>query len=133
MVSSIDQLLKSDGIVVVYDGECPFCTNYVRLVRLKETAGPVQLVNARERPDIVANTKMLGYDLDEGMLVLFRGKIHAGDAAMTVLSALSSRSGTLNRLFAWLFSSSKRASALYPSLRLGRNVTLKLLGRSQLS
>jgi predicted DCC family thiol-disulfide oxidoreductase YuxK len=33
---------------IVYDGECPFCTQYVKLMRLRETVGIVKPLNARE-------------------------------------------------------------------------------------
>jgi len=34
-------------MVIVYDGECPFCRNYIRLMELRKTVGNVDLVNAR--------------------------------------------------------------------------------------
>ena len=33
---------------IVYDGDCPFCSRYVKLVRLREALGSVDLVNARD-------------------------------------------------------------------------------------
>ena len=32
---------------IIYDGECPFCSKYVRLIQLKKTIGYVELINAR--------------------------------------------------------------------------------------
>jgi predicted DCC family thiol-disulfide oxidoreductase YuxK len=36
-----------DKMVIVYDGECPVCRKYVRLMGLRKAAGNVDLVNAR--------------------------------------------------------------------------------------
>ena len=33
---------------LLYDGECPFCTRYVHYTRLKDAAGAVRLIDARE-------------------------------------------------------------------------------------
>ena len=38
---------------IVYDGECPFCTQYVKLMRLRETVGIVKPLNAREDHPVV--------------------------------------------------------------------------------
>ena len=46
------------------------------------------------------------------------------------MSLLTSRSGLLNRAIAAVFRSPRLARLLYPAMRLGRRVTLALLGRS---
>lgn len=123
---------KQPGTTIVYDGECPFCSSYTRLVRLRDAIGPITLINARERPDIVADAAELGLNVNEGMLVAHQFRIYAGDEAMTFLSAFSSRSGILNQIMSWVFSNPRRSRALYPMLRWGRNLTLSMLGRSQI-
>ena len=123
---------KQLGITIVYDGDCPFCNSYIKLMRLRDAVGPVALIDARERPDIVADAIELGLNVNEGMLVVHQSQIYAGDEAMTILSAYSSRSGFLNQLMSWVFSNPQRSRALYPALRLGRNLTLSILGRSQI-
>ena len=37
----------NDKMVIVYDGLCPFCTSYVRLMSLRRSVGAVELVDAR--------------------------------------------------------------------------------------
>jgi predicted DCC family thiol-disulfide oxidoreductase YuxK len=105
---------------IVYDGDCPFCRNYVALLRLRERHD-VRLVDARREPALAAQ---YGLDLNEGMIVDMDGKVHHGARAVSLLSHLSGRFGLLR--------SERVASAVYPLLRFGRNVTLKLLGRSQI-
>ncbi|CAN0407117.1 unnamed protein product, partial [Scytosiphon promiscuus] len=33
--------------VIVYDGECPFCSQYVKMLRIHESVGTVRLIDAR--------------------------------------------------------------------------------------
>ena len=133
MVGVIDTWLAAPGLVVVYDGECPFCTAYVRLLRLKEAVAPVTLVDARQRPEVIAEVKARGLDINKGMLAIYGSHLHAGGDAMTLLSLLSTRSGLLNGAMAWLFASPKRSAKLYPVLRSGRGLALRLLGRKPIA
>ncbi len=131
----MSELAQSDprsnprALTIVYDGECPFCTSFIRLVRLRETAGPVELVNARDTHPILKEICARGLDLDEGMVVRIGEEYLHGDAAMTALSLLSTPSGVFNRAMGMLFRSPKRAAAVYPILVRGRNATLRLLRR----
>jgi predicted DCC family thiol-disulfide oxidoreductase YuxK len=117
-------------MVVIYDGQCVFCSAYVRLLRLREAVGRVELMDGRSNgiADLVA--RELGLDLNEGMLVLYQSRSYYGSEAMNILSLLTTRSGALNRAIAALFRSPTLARLLYPVMRLGRRVTLALLGRS---
>jgi len=45
---------------IVYDGDCPFCSRYVRLVRLRDAIGPVALVNARDGGELVDEIRAAG-------------------------------------------------------------------------
>lgn len=117
------------ALTIVYDGECPFCTSYIRLVRLRETAGQVELVDARQPHPILDEIRARGLDLDEGMVVRIDGEYLYGPAAMTALSLLSTRAGVFNRAMRAIFRKPDRAAALYPLLVRGRNATLRVLGR----
>ena len=120
-------------IYVVYDGECPFCSAYVRMVRLREAAGTVHLLDAREPHPVVDEIKRLGLDLDEGMALKMGDEIFHGDECMNRLAMLSGPSGLFNRFHFWVFSDPKRSRALYPFLRSGRNFALRLLGRRKIN
>jgi hypothetical protein len=50
-----------------------------------------------------------------------------------MLALLSSRGTLFNRINALVFRSYERARLLYPILRAGRNVTLKILGRRKIT
>ncbi|MGK2909917.1 MAG: thiol-disulfide oxidoreductase DCC family protein [Sphingobium sp.] len=117
---------------ILYDGECPFCSAYVKFMRLRESVGPVQLIDARDGGTAVDAARTAGFDLNEGMIFRYGGRYYYGADAIQMLSLMSGNSGWLNRLNASLFRSPARANVLYPFLRAGRMVTLRLLGRSKL-
>lgn len=114
---------------IYYDGDCPFCSHYVQLVRLRESAGPVTLHDLRDAPEARARFTDLGLDPDAGMIVETGDQVHHGDDAMHVLSLLSTPSGIINRVSAAVFGRRALARGLYPALRAGRNATLLLMGR----
>lgn len=121
-----------DKVQIVYDGECPFCDNYCKLVRIKDTAGQVELVDARENTQIMKEITALGMDIDDGMVVKMNGQIYYGAEAIHVLSLISSRSGFFNRLNYHIFKSKKLSKILYPILRDCRNLALWMLGKSRI-
>jgi len=127
-LSDADRAAPAD-LTIVYDGECPFCTRYIQLVRLRETVGQVEMVNARQPHPILGEIRARGLDLDQGMVVVMDGEYLHGHAAMTALSLLSTPTGVFNRAMRALFRKSSRAAALYPLMVLGRNATLRLLRR----
>ncbi|MEM6973019.1 MAG: DCC1-like thiol-disulfide oxidoreductase family protein [Pseudomonadota bacterium] len=130
-------MTEPQPMLIVYDGECPFCSAYVKMLRLREAAGPVALIDARSDHPVVAMLVGRGYDLDEGM-ALVRGfpdetpEIAHGDACVHQLALMTTSSGALNRLNAAIFRSERASRTLYPFMRSGRNLALRLLGRRRL-
>ncbi|MGR3495262.1 DCC1-like thiol-disulfide oxidoreductase family protein [Citreimonas sp.] len=114
---------------LLYDGECPFCSAYVKMVRLKDAAGPVRMVDARQGGPELDEARAAGLDLDQGMVLKLAGQMHHGDACIHRLALMTSPSGAFNRLNAWVFRSRSRSRVLYPVLRTGRNAALRMLGR----
>lgn len=125
-------LLRQDGISVVYDGLCPFCSAYTHMLRLKESAGPVRLVDAREDAALVAALKGAGMPINQGMAVLHAGRVYYGVDAIHILALLASKSGLVNRAVARLLRNKHIATAAYPLLRAGRNLGLRILGRPKI-
>ena len=118
---------------LLYDGDCPLCSAYVSYVRLREAAGPVALLNAREHPDVAAEAQRGGYDLDIGMLLKLDGRYYHAADCINALALLTTPSGWFNRLNRILFKSRVFSRLAYPALRAGRNLTLLLLGRRPLN
>jgi predicted DCC family thiol-disulfide oxidoreductase YuxK len=117
---------------MVYDGDCPVCSRYVRLVRLRESVGDVRVVNARDGGPVVDEVVRRGLDLDEGMVLIHQGRFYHGADCVHMMAMLSSPSGLFNRVNAAVFRSPTLSRLLYPILRFGRNSLLKALGRSPL-
>lgn len=121
------------ALSIFYDGDCPFCARYVTLLRLRDAAGPVRLVDLRQDDAARARFQALGLAPDDGMVVESEGRLYHGADAMHVLSLMSSDHGSLNRAAAALFRHQWLAGLLYPLLRAGRNATLFLMGRAPLA
>lgn len=124
------QTEHGDGALVVYDGECIFCQNYVQMLRLQESVGPVELVDARSDDPRVRDLTARGYDMDEGMVFAYQDRIYHGSDAVNALALLTSRSTLFNRANALILSRPTIARLVYPWLKLGRRLTLRLRGRT---
>jgi hypothetical protein len=101
-------------------------------VRLRDAVGTVRLVDAREQDRAGTIAREFGISLNEGMLVIYGDRVYFGADAIHILSMLSAETGLWNRTMARVFRSERTATALYPALRFGRNLTLRLLGREAL-
>lgn len=112
-------------ILLVYDKQCPLCDNYCQLVRVRESAGKLVLVDAREDSAIMQEITAAGLDIDQGMVLKLQGRVYYGSEAMHVLSLLSTRSGIFNRINFWVFRSRWLSRVLYPIFRTFRNLFLK--------
>lgn len=113
----------SDQLLIIYDGDCPFCARYADLADLRARGLSVCLKNARDADLYATWPDAAGYDLDRGMLVRWRGQWFEGAAAMATISALV-RGAPLATAFrhGWL------ATLMYPLLRFGRGLVLRARG-----
>lgn len=124
--------MTAQSLVLIYDGECPFCSRYVRLLRLREAVGSLRLVDARDNGPEVAAVRERGLLIDEGMVLIMDERYYHGDDCLHVLALMSSQQGWFNRLNFWMFRSAAVSRIAYPVLRAGRNLALKLMGRGKL-
>ena len=124
--------MTDSELIIVYDGKCPFCSSYVRLIRLRETIGSVRLLDAREQTVEVNALWEGGYDLDQGMAMIHNGRVLYGPDCLYGLALLSTPSGIFNRMNAMLLSHPAMSRAVYPLLKVGRTIALWLLGRGRL-
>jgi predicted DCC family thiol-disulfide oxidoreductase YuxK len=120
------------GLQIAYDGECPFCSAYVRVLRLRESIGKVELINARSDHPFIRDVRDRGFDLDEGFVARMGGRYYHGAECLHLLSMLSSPYGFWNRLMAFFFRHEWLARFMYPVLRAGRNTALFMLGKSRI-
>ena len=70
------RLDDDNASLIIYDGDCIFCHNYVRLMRLRASLGNVELIDARGGDPRVWSYWSQGYDLNTGMLFIHGGKIY---------------------------------------------------------
>lgn len=125
--------IQGPDILLVYDGECPVCDNYLSMVRVRDTVGILKLVNARESSDVMQEITRQGMDIDQGMVLKVGDVLYYGADAMHALSLMGSPSGVFNRLNHWMFRSQRRARLLYPLLRGCRNLLLKILRKTKIN
>lgn len=114
---------------IVYDGECPFCSNFVELYRIRDNVGKVELIDARERPDLIEEFDRRGFEINDGMVAIWQGQYYYGPDSVNLLSMLSSEKGAFAAMNRALFRNRKTAAAVYPWLVRGRKLVLKIMGR----
>ena len=113
---------------LIYDGDCPFCSNYARYLRIKDEVDEFVLVDARSGGPLVDEVRNLPHDLDQGMVLKMNGRYYVGHEALNVLALLSDKRGGFNRLNRLLFNSPLVAKFAYPLLRSARWLALKAKG-----
>ncbi|MGH1569595.1 DCC1-like thiol-disulfide oxidoreductase family protein [Methylobacterium sp. P31] len=118
------------ALTVVYDGECPFCSNYVRLMALRRSVGHITLVDARRGGSLVGEIARRGLDLNNGMVVRYGRTFYYGADALVLLSSLSEDGSAVGRALSRVLRSPARARLLYPVMKLGRRATLLILDRT---
>ena len=121
--------MTRETVEIIYDGACPFCSNYVGLIRVRKEFD-VRLIDARAHPEYVAEFAAFNMDLADGMIVRFPGSVHYGADALVALSMIS-EGGWFSGLFAHVFRHRRLARLLYPVMKLGRRITLAALGISR--
>ncbi len=118
---------------LLYDGECPFCSFYARKSEFRTPNGrPLKLIDANRAPKLLGELRVQGCEVDEGMVLVMKGKRYQGAQAMSVLESMMSESGwwgSFSRLFA---SNPSRVRVFYPWFRRLRRVAL-WVGRKGIS
>ena len=117
---------------IIYDGECPFCSKYVRLVQLKKSVGKVELINARTDSAIQKKLKKLSINVNQGMVLIDGKDIYFAEDCIHRLALLSTSSTIFNRINKFVFKHKILSKVLYPIMRTGRNFILFILRREQI-
>lgn len=123
---------NTDKIIIAYDGDCPFCSSYIRMQRLQNLGMDISLINFRDDPALVESLKQRDLDPNRGMYVQMGSAEYYADEAVTVISSLTTSKNWINIGFKWWFKNQTRAKFLYPVLRSVRNISIKALGRNPL-
>jgi predicted DCC family thiol-disulfide oxidoreductase YuxK len=119
-----------EGDFLLYDGECPACSAYVAMTRLRQLYPAIRVMSARTEPALVAELRGLGYEINEGMVLCLDGVIHFGPDATRMIAVLGSASPSWwRRAVLGGIGTAPWARRLYPWLNRARFVLLRLLGR----
>lgn len=120
---------KKNEISIIYDNGCPVCNFYVSINHIMENYGKVNLIKARDNQRILNYIKSMNLDINEGMIVIFNGKLYYGSDAINILSILAKKTSLLNSITNNIFKFRLISKLLYPLLKIGRRVLLFLLGK----
>ena len=123
----------SHDIEVVYDKECPVCDFYCQRIDVQKSDGNLVLTDARDDSEIMDDITALGLDIDEGMVVRVGDKLHYGADAIHELALMSSGKGFVNAMSRLMFRSRRLSRLIYPVFRSGRNLLLKILGKTRIN
>jgi predicted DCC family thiol-disulfide oxidoreductase YuxK len=126
-------MTDTTDIFLVYDEECPACSYYCHMVRIRESVGNLVLIDAREPSAFMDEITAEELDIDQGMVLIVGDRMYYGVDAIHALAIMGTRSGVFNRVAYWCFRSRAVSRILYPTLRAGRNLLLKILGRTKIN
>lgn len=116
---------------LLYDGECPACRSYVAFSRLRRLYPDLQVLDAREQPQLVGDLRAQGYEINEGMVLRLDDAIHFGPEATRKIAELGQTSpSAVTRVGLAAIGSAPWSRALYPWLNRARMLLLRSLGRT---
>ncbi len=125
--------MKTRNILLVYDHQCAVCDAFSRKVRVRDTAGKLNLVNARDPSPVMDEITARGLDIDRGMVLKVDDKLYYGSDAIHELSLMSNAGDAFNWLTYGIFRSRRLSHIFYPILVVGHNLLLKLMGKSKIN
>jgi len=113
-------------ITFIYDGECPFCSQFAELLELKSNLPNLSVKNARNKPHEIPP----GYDIDiKGAILLIDGEFFSGSNAINrICSYIKDPSDRLLGVLTFIFRSQQRTNYFFPFLLLARRVLLFIRG-----
>jgi predicted DCC family thiol-disulfide oxidoreductase YuxK len=113
---------------IVYDGECLFCRNFIKLQELREDFEDVELIDARDpNNESVKALIEKKFKLNDGMAIIYGNEIYYGAHAVNYLSKVNKKTffGIIMR---FLFSSKIVAVPVYKVLVILRKLYLRIVG-----
>ena len=117
-------------LLLIYDGDCPLCRNFVAAQKLQQQFGELIVLNARGLPEqaplLLAELQHHRLTVNQSMLLRLDGRWLKGPEVLQLLASVNEPNWR-NRLWLYWFQSARRARFSYPLLRAGRNLLLKLL------
>ena len=101
---------------ILYDGECPFCDNYIKLMNLKSIIPEIQILDAHNHHDMVIHFRNNGLEINDGMILSLDGAVYYGSECVHALAMLTNNNTTFYKLNKVMFQNKQLARILYPIL-----------------
>ena len=120
--------MKKNEIIIVYDGECPFCSDFVSLNRLKDLGYVISIINAREVDNPLIENFSKKYNFDDGMIVINDQVILYGYTAARFISNSYSQSSLRGLIYRTLLSNKTLGRISYKIFVKLRKLYLKIAG-----
>jgi hypothetical protein len=99
---------------------------------IKKKVGSIQMLNARDPHPLVQEALKKGFDLNEGILVMYQHQYYFADEAMQLLAILSRPDDRFNKLNQCIFKYRWVAKSSYPLFKMLRNTLLRIRGVSKM-
>jgi predicted DCC family thiol-disulfide oxidoreductase YuxK len=122
-----------ETVTIVFDGECPACRMYFAIQQLQKDGLGVRMIDARADRAVVESYSRRGINLDRDFVVEFRGRSYPGAEGIALLAGLGHRRSLLRKVNAALFGHPALAGLIYPVLRQGRILLMRMRGTSRLA
>jgi predicted DCC family thiol-disulfide oxidoreductase YuxK len=118
--------------VLIYDGYCPVCSNYVAFIEVRRKILDLRLVSARDDDPVVREAWARGINLNNEMALRLNGKWYAGADVIAKLAELGTPSLGEGLLRGFLGSTAVRKRR-YSILVFLRKVLLRILRRPEIT
>ena len=115
-------------ITLYYDKQCPFCSNYANLLKLKENF-EITLKDARENLDEISLV-CENLDINDGFIVVYENHCFQGVKALEFLNSAVDKTTTLGKLHFFFAYDNTFSKFLYKILFILRKFIIFFLRRN---
>ncbi len=112
-------------ITLYYDKQCPFCTKYANLLKLKENF-EITLKDARENLDEIS-VLCKNLDINDGFIVIYKNDCFQGAKALEFLNRAVDKTTILGKLHFFFAYENIFSKFLYKTLFILRKIALFIL------
>jgi predicted DCC family thiol-disulfide oxidoreductase YuxK len=115
---------------LLYDGECPACRSYVAIARLRELWPDLRILDARKQPELVAELRAKGLEINDGFVLSLGGTLYFGPDATRMIGERGRDHGGLRSVVLCAIGTAPWSRRLYPWLNRGRQLLLARMGKT---
>lgn len=112
-------------LTLYYDKQCPFCSKYAKLLKLKENF-EINLKDARENIDEIS-VLCKNLDINDGFIVIYKNDCFQGAKALEFLNRAVDKTTILGKLHFFFAYENNFSKFLYKTLFILRKIALFIL------